>query len=92
MKVTDTKLYQIRTLAGLDLKPWAWRITQSPDNSYTLELTYQEPANNIWFPISTRRASVKTYRALPSLFNDLNKVEKGREAVIFYLGKPPCEF
>lgn len=84
--MSETKLYQISVLSGLDLKPWAWRVNQSPDGSYSLELTYKEPAKGEWFAISTRRGSGKNYRAIKSLFNDINKVEKGREVVIFYNG------
>ena len=82
----DKKLYQVGTLAGLRMTPCAWRITQSPDGSYELALTFDGNDTGEYNQIMTRRGEVKNYKSIKTVFNDIDQVEQGRATVIYYLG------
>lgn len=82
----DKKLYQINVIAGLDLRPVAWRVIKTIGDGYSLQITYQEPDNGVWFDIQNKRGEVKIFRAIKTAMSEIDKVEKSRECVIYYQG------
>ncbi len=68
-------LHQLSTLAQLPLKPSAWRILESPEQTYMLEFIYDNAQAPQWLPIYTRRNALKNYKSLKSLFSDIKQVQ-----------------
>ena len=74
---------EISSLQKIMVKPAQWRILQSVDKTYSLEFTYRRPEELAEFaPVMTRRDTIKTYKTMNAIFNDIQKVQQ--DALIHY--------
>lgn len=72
---------EISSLQKIMVKPVAWRMTEHPDEAFTLEFTYVDPTRGEWAPILTRRSGQKRYKTADAALRDIARVQT--EAVIY---------
>ena len=69
------------------VKPASWRIFQGIDKTYILDFTYIVDAESSEYaPVMTRRDTIKTYKTMNAVFNDIQKVQ--HNALIHYHATP----
>lgn len=66
---------EITTIQKIMIKPVAWRILQSPDNSFLLAFTYLQPDKDKWETVETRGGIHKQYKTSDAALKDIARVQ-----------------